>query len=80
MATLHITIASVGETKFDGEAQSVTLTGTDGEFTVLAHHEPLVSTLKAGTIRVRDAKGEQRAFEVDTGVVEVSNNHAIVMI
>ena len=48
--TFHLTIASVGETRFDGAAVSATLPTTAGEVTVLPHHEPLVSTLKPGTI------------------------------
>ena len=78
--TFHLTIASVGETRFDAEAQSVTLPGSGGEFTVLAHHEPLVSTLKEGSVRIRDAEGKQHSFAVDTGVIEISQNHAIVLI
>ncbi len=80
MNSFHLTIASVGETKFDGDAQSAIFPGSDGEFTVLAHHEPIVSTLKSGQVRVRDAAGAQHAFNITTGVVEVSQNHAIVLI
>lgn len=80
MSTFHLTIASVGETKFDGDAQSAIFPGSAGEFTVLAHHEPLVSTLKQGSVRVRDSAGTQHSFDVTTGVVEVSANHAIVLI
>ncbi|MBI4068265.1 F0F1 ATP synthase subunit epsilon [Candidatus Kaiserbacteria bacterium] len=80
MSTFHLTIASIGETKFDGDAQSAIFPGSDGEFTVLAHHEPLVSTLKPGHVHVRDAAGVQHAFNITTGVVEVSANHAIVLI
>jgi hypothetical protein len=45
--TFHLTIARVGENMFDGEAVSVTLPGTDGVFTIMAHHEAYVSPPKA---------------------------------
>ena len=80
MKTFHLRIASVSEARFDGEAESVTLPGAGGEFTVLAHHEPLVSTLKAGEIRIRDAKGGAHTVAVQSGVVEISGNQAIVLI
>lgn len=80
MATFRLTIASVGEIKYEAEAQSATLPGADGEFTILAHHEPLVSTLRLGSVRVRDAEGGEHVFDVTTGVVEVSENHAIVLV
>lgn len=80
MNTFHLVVASVGETKFDGAAISATLPGSDGELTILAHHEPLVTTLKPGTITVREAVGEQKRFEVESGVVEVSGNRAVVLL
>ncbi len=78
--TLHLVIASVGATRFDGPAVSVTLPGESGEFTVLAHHEPIVTTLKPGKITVREQGGEHKEFEVENGVVEVSNNRAVVLL
>lgn len=78
-STFHLIIASVGETKFDGAALSATLPGADGELTILAHHEPLVTTLKPGTITVRESLSEQK-FDVGSGVLEVSNNRAVVLL
>jgi F0F1-type ATP synthase epsilon subunit len=45
---MHIVIAKVDETLFEGEAQSLTVPGREGEKTVLGHHEPLITTLKPG--------------------------------
>lgn len=78
--TFHLVIASVGETRFDGQAISATFPGADGELTVLAHHEPLVTTLKKGTITVRESPGEPRTFDIEDGVLEVSRNRAVVLL
>ena len=78
--TFHLVIASVGETRFDGPAASATFPGSDGELTVLAHHEPFVTTLKKGSIMVRESAGEQKAFPIENGVLEVSNNRAVVLL
>lgn len=83
--TFHLVIASVGETKFDGPALSATLPGSDGELTILAHHEPLVTTLKPGTITVRlsgegETLGEPKKFPVESGILEVSGNRAVVLL
>ena len=78
--TFHLVVASVGETKFDGQAISATLPGASGEFTVLAHHEPVVSILKKGTVTVKEAQDGQKKFEIESGVIEVSNNRAIVLL
>ncbi len=84
MNTFHLVVASVGETKFDGAAISTTLPGSDGEFTILAHHEPIVTTLKPGTITVRlPAQGESlgnKTFDIQGGIVEMSGNRAVVLL
>ena len=77
--TFHLVVASVGETRYIGRANSVTLPGAAGELTMLAHHEPLVTTLKAGTITVRDSEGEKK-FAIEDGVLEYSGNRAVVLL
>jgi F-type H+-transporting ATPase subunit epsilon len=69
------------ETKlFSGEVKSVKLPGTAGTFEVLDHHAPLISTLDAGSIRVRPENGEDQYFEVNAGFVEVLDNVVTVMV
>ncbi len=79
-ATLLLTIASVGDTRFDGPAKSVNLPGASGEFTILPHHEPIVTTLKKGSVRVIDAMGELREFDIESGVLECSGNRVTVLL
>ena len=76
---LRVTIASVGEQLFDGEALSVLVPGSEGELQVLANHEPFISTLKSGKIVVKTTKDSQE-FEVGGGVLEVSKNHATILV
>jgi len=79
--TFHLTIARVGETLFEGEAVSARFPGTEGQFTVLAHHEPFVSQLTAGAVLVSTAENKNLEFPVSaTGVVEVSGGQATVLL
>ncbi len=78
--TFHLTIASVGETRFDGLAISATLPGSAGEMTILAHHEPLVTTLKSGRITVKPAEGSSHQFDIEDGVLECSGNRVTVLL
>jgi len=85
--TFHLVIASVGDTRFDGPAVSATIPTTAGEITVLAHHEPLVATLKVGTLTVREATSSEgdvatggKEFSIDGGILEVSGNRAVVLL
>ncbi|MEY4747342.1 MAG: synthase, Delta/Epsilon chain, beta-sandwich domain [Candidatus Parcubacteria bacterium] len=79
-ATFHLVIASVGETRFDGAALFATLPGAAGEMTILAHHEPIVTTLAKGTITIRDASGATMRFDIAQGVFEMSANRAVVLL
>ncbi len=80
MKTFRLTVARVGENLYDGEAVSVTLPGSEGVFTVLANHEPLVSELKPGDVVIRDEKGETRVQVTERGVAEISKNQATVLL
>ena len=76
----HLTVAKIGENLFEGEAISVTLPGVEGQFTVLAHHEPFVSELKKGEARIKDAEGKVERIAVEGGIAEVSHNQATVIL
>lgn len=82
MATFHIHIATVDEILFQGEAEAVSVPGSDGVMTILPHHEPVISTLQRGAIRIRGAKeGEsEQSFPVEQGVLEVSHNKATILL
>jgi F-type H+-transporting ATPase subunit epsilon len=77
---MKLVIAKVDKVYYDGEAASVTLPGSEGELTVLQHHEPLITTLKAGRITVRINDGEEHTFEIEKGLLEVRSDGATVIL
>ena len=52
--------------------RSVTVPGTEGYFTVLGDHAPLMSTLKPGFVTAIDTAGATRVFFVRGGFADVS--------
>jgi F-type H+-transporting ATPase subunit epsilon len=64
---------------FSGTAESVSLPGTAGRFQVLNHHAPLISSLKAGTVKVK-ANAAESQWQITGGVVEVLRNKVIVLV
>jgi len=79
--SFHLTVARVGENLFDGEAISVSATGTEGVFQILADHEAFVSELVPGEIHVKAADEQSYHFEIPKGgVAEVSNNQATILL
>ena len=63
---------------YQGEVELINLPGSDGSFGLLNDHAPLVSTLKAGEIKIVE-NGTEKTFTVTGGVVEVNNNKVIVL-
>lgn len=78
--TFRLIISSVTSAEFDGEVSSATFPGASGEMTILASHEPLVTTLKEGNIAVRQTNGDTKKFPVTAGVLECSNNRVTVLL
>ena len=79
--SFHLTVARIGENVFDGDAVLLTVPGTEGIFTVLSGHEPLVSELVMGEIHFEAADGKHYHIPVrDTSLIEISHNQATVLL
>lgn len=77
---LQLTIAKVSGTVFEGDVLSVTVPGIEGEMTLLANHQALMSPLKKGTILVKDEGNKEFTFSIEEGTLEISNNNATILI
>ncbi|MBK8954678.1 MAG: ATP synthase F1 subunit epsilon [Saprospiraceae bacterium] len=65
---------------FEGDAKSVKVPGTQGQFEILEKHAPVVSSLTVGTVQVTDSKGEKHQFAITKGFVEVLQNEVNVLV
>ncbi len=61
-------------------ARAITVTASDGQLGVLAHHAPLVAALVPGVLKVTLEDGKQQVFAVGEGFIEVFKNHAKVLV
>ncbi len=77
---LKLTIARVDGPVFSGDVVSVALPAAAGNMELFANHEPLISPLKAGEIRIKKIGGEVETVAITAGTLEVSNNHATILI
>lgn len=59
---------------FSGEVSAAKFPGSNGSFTVLTLHAPLISSLENGILEVTDTNGKKRAYRTQGGVVEILNN------
>ncbi len=65
--------------EYDGEAESVTVPGTKGNFEILQGHAPIISSLQTGTVEYATAGGKV-ALAVTGGFVEVQKNEVNVCV
>ncbi|MEK7639134.1 MAG: hypothetical protein AAB388_03170 [Patescibacteria group bacterium] len=77
---LQLTITRVDGPVFDGEVVSVAVPGAAGDMEILADHEALISPLRAGLVRIKKADGTSESFPLTSGTLEVSHNHAHILI
>jgi F-type H+-transporting ATPase subunit epsilon len=77
---LKLTISRVDEPVFDGEVDFVTVPGASGDMTILANHTALISPLKKGIVTYKKADGEVEQLEIESGTLEISQNHATILI
>lgn len=64
---------------YSDDVYGVQLPGVDGLFEVLQHHAPMISALKAGTIKVLVDKQNASLFEIQSGFVEALHNNVTIM-
>ena len=77
---LKLTISRVDGPVFDGDVISVSVPGVSGDMQILAQHEALISPLKSGTVTILRSDNKQESHVIDSGTLEISNNHATILI
>ena len=77
---MKLTISKIDKILWSGEAESVTVPGTSGEMTILAHHMPLITTLRSGMITVKSAAQVPEVFSVSGGFVEVGKTETVILV
>jgi F-type H+-transporting ATPase subunit epsilon len=81
MAESPFTLRLVTPQRLVSESEIVFLEapGSEGYLGVLAHHAPLITTLRPGRLDARDPSGAMRHYAVSGGFLEVSDNRATVL-
>ena len=79
MATIHVDVVSAEESIFSGEARFVSLPGELGELGIFPRHTPLITRIKAGSVRIEMADGSEEFVFVAGGILEVQPNVVTVL-
>jgi F-type H+-transporting ATPase subunit epsilon len=77
---LHLEIITPEKVLFSGDIKIIKLPGALGSFEIMRNHAPLISTLIKGKIKVKETNGLISYFEINSGLIEVSNNEVKVLV
>jgi F-type H+-transporting ATPase subunit epsilon len=79
MNTIHVDVVSAEESIFSGEARFVALPGEAGELGIFPRHTPLITRIRAGSVRIELADGSEEFIFVAGGLLEVQPNCVTVL-
>jgi F-type H+-transporting ATPase subunit epsilon len=77
--TIHVDIVSAEGQIYSGDASMVFVPGSQGELGIAPRHAPLLTTLKAGEVRVQSEGQEEQSFYVGGGALEIQPNLVTVL-
>lgn len=78
-ATFKFKMLTPNRTAFDGEVVSIVAPGGAGYLGVLAHHAPLITTLRNGDLTVRFKDNRVTHYRIGRGLLKVANNSAVLL-
>jgi len=79
MNTIHVDVVSAEESIFSGEARFVAWPGEAGELGIYPRYTPLITRIKAGSVRIELADGGEEFVFVAGGILEVQPNCVTVL-
>jgi len=77
--TIHLDVVSAEALIFSGPVTQVVVPAEAGEVCILARHAPLLTRLRAGLVRLKTRFGEEQAFFVSSGFLEVQPDWVTVL-
>lgn len=68
---MKTSLYSLKKVLFQGESESLNCKTVMGEITILDNHEPLITVLASGLIKITDKEKKQHFFPITSGFLEV---------
>ena len=72
---MKLSVYSLKNILFQGEASLLNCKTVMGEITVLDNHETLITVLSAGVVKVIDSNKKEHFFEIKSGCLEVKQGN-----
>ena len=78
--SIHVDVVSAEQSIYSGEAEFVILPGEAGELGIYPRHTPLITRIKAGSVRIKPVdSAEEELIFVAGGILEVQPSVVTVL-
>ena len=77
--SVHCDVVSAEESIFSGVVEFAVFPGESGELGIYPRHTPLITRIKAGSVRIEKADGSEEFVFVAGGILEVQPNCVTVL-
>jgi len=74
---MKLLVYSLEKILYSGNAKSVNCKTRAGEITVLDNHEPLISALSEGVMKIQDQDQKEHFVQVKSGFLEVKYDNEV---
>ena len=80
MDAFQVHILAADKTFYEGPCESLTISTSDGEQCILAHHSNMIAAVLPGKLRYRVPGGEIQLAAVSPGMMKVEKNEVLVLV
>ena len=80
MSTFHLRMLESDRPFFEGECESLSFPGTDGQYGVLAHHRNLIAAIVPGELTFRLADSTEQSAAVSDGMIKIEDGDVLVLV
>jgi len=77
---MQLGVYSLEKVLYHGDAVEVNCRTRSGEITILDHHEPLISILEKGVVKIIDSEHKEHFVPVNSGFLEVSSRNELKLL
>ena len=79
MSTMQVEVVSAETEIFSGQATMLIATAVSGELGIYPQHTPLLTSLKAGDVRIQTENDDEQVIYVSGGILEVTPKKVTVL-
>ena len=80
MEVFQVHILAADRTFYEGPCESLTISASDGELGILAHHSSMIAAVRPGILRYQVPGQPPQLAAVSPGMVKVEDNDVVVLV